>query len=185
MRKAGAKMFILGRAAGCAPRLHTGHRRAAIFLHDQGQAVRKRPPLRRVWRKTDCRRRHRRGTLEVCAVKHEGKLRLAAMATQLAFGAGRPSDNFLPVTWVARYNRIERFGKSNLLHMWYCAKALNRITAKPQSSKSHAGLITAAASRERPNKLKEHRADAEPLCYCQPRAYNREKLHSPSLPVSP
>jgi hypothetical protein len=26
------------------------------------------------------------------------KLRLAAMAAQLAFGAGRPSDNFLPVT---------------------------------------------------------------------------------------
>src|SRR4029077_2941355 len=73
VRKAGAKMFTLGRAAGCAPRLHTGHRRAAIFLHDQGQAVRKRPPLSRVWRKTDCWRRHRRGSLEVCAVKHERK----------------------------------------------------------------------------------------------------------------
>src|SRR5438067_12768729 len=34
MRKAGPKMFILGRAAGRAPRLHTGHWRTAIFLHD-------------------------------------------------------------------------------------------------------------------------------------------------------
>ena len=40
VRKAGAKMFILVDAAGRAPRLHTGHRRAAIFLHDKGQAVR-------------------------------------------------------------------------------------------------------------------------------------------------
>src|SRR5205807_6734120 len=99
VRKAGAKMFVLGRATGAAPCLHTGHRRATIFLHDEGQAVRERPPLRRVWRETDYRRRHRRGSLEVYAVKHERKkLRLAAPAAQLAFGAGRPNDTFLPVT---------------------------------------------------------------------------------------
>ena len=56
VRKARAEMLVFVDAAGRAPRLHARDRRAAIFLHDDREAVRQRPFLRGDRRKTDGRR---------------------------------------------------------------------------------------------------------------------------------
>ena len=51
------EMLVFIDASGRAPRLHARHRRAVIFLHDDGQAVWQNPFLRRARRK----RNHCRG----------------------------------------------------------------------------------------------------------------------------
>ena len=53
VREPRAQFLVLVNAAGVAPGLHTCHRRASVFLHNQRQAVGQNPFLRRARRKSD------------------------------------------------------------------------------------------------------------------------------------
>ena len=96
MGQARAQVLVLVDATRGAPRLHTCHRRAVIFLNDDREPVCQNPLLSAAWRESDRRRILDRGGFQIGSAKHtrDEKRHTRRESHHTDFGAGNSTGGF-------------------------------------------------------------------------------------------